>query len=761
MSVMKFTLAILTIAGCWRPFSWTSLIKHALYNAYTLLIISFLYSFTFTQFMDLILNVTNPDDFASTLYTMSAMCVACYKMFCLWVNHESLAILIQDLTAGLFKPFVPAEIEIRRKFDKMIQTYAMIYITMILITFLSNILLSLLTDFKERKLTFREWIPYNYSSYMIFCLTYTHQYLGIVASCIVNTSCDSLIIGLLLHICCQITILKSRLKNIRNDQSILRDCVRHHRHIIKYAQATNARFTKIIAFQFIVSTFVMCSTLYQLTTMALGSYYISIIAYMVCVLVQIFIYCWFGNKLKLTSLQLVDSIFELEWITLDNKIKKGLLIIMNRAMIPIEFIAANVFNLNLESFVGLLKTSYSAYNLLVHMQKQYTCIEMYRSYIQLCVYFLIKLRVEMEVLKLTCVIVMIAGCFRPLSWTSLFKRTVYNIYRLYVISMLFFFSLAQFLDIINNADNADDMTNTLNMMLTSSAACCKIFIMWFLYERILNLINCLTEEPFAPLDPGEMEIRQQFDRITRNNTLRYTLLIETTVSFIALRSLLTDFKHRRLTYREWVPYDYSSFLLFCFTYAQQMTTTFHAAIVNIACDTLLCGFLVHVCCQIAILEYRLNKLTRNEITLSYCVRHHDWIYKFARLVNIRFTYIIGFQFMASMIVICSNFYQLTKSPLNADSISLIMYTSNILTQIFIYCWFGNKVKVKSIQIADKIFEINWPILNNNAKKGLLIMMKRSTIPIEICTAHIFTLNLESFVGLIKTSYSACNLLIKT
>jgi len=64
------------------------------------------------------------------------------------------------------------------------------------------------------------------------------------------------------------------------------------------------------------------------------------------------------------------------------------------------------------------------------------------------------------------------------------------------------------------------------------------------------------------------------------------------------------------------------------------------------------------------------------------------------MVNARFKQIIGFQFMASTMLTCSNLYQLTKSTLNADHFPLIVYTSCILTQIFIYCWFGNKVKLK-------------------------------------------------------------------
>lgn len=121
MSILKFTLTISSIAGCWRPYSWTSLIKQTLYNAYTLLVICVIYTFTFTQFMEIVLNVNNPDDLTEILYTLSAMSISCYKILNLWINHEDFAALIQNLNKGLFKPLVPAEIEIRRKFDKLIE----------------------------------------------------------------------------------------------------------------------------------------------------------------------------------------------------------------------------------------------------------------------------------------------------------------------------------------------------------------------------------------------------------------------------------------------------------------------------------------------------------------------------------------------------------------------------------------------------------------------------------------------------------------
>ncbi|XP_011050414.1 PREDICTED: odorant receptor Or2-like [Acromyrmex echinatior] len=90
-----------------------------------------------------------------------------------------------------------------------------------------------------------------------------------------------------------------------------------------------------------------------------------------------------------------------------------------------------------------------------------------------------------------------------------------------------------------------------------------------------------------------------------------------------------------------------------------------------------------------------------------------------------------------------------------------MYTSAILVQIFIYCWFGNEVKLKSLQLINSIYNIEWLALSNSNKKDLLLIMKRAMTPIEFTSGYIITMNLESFVVLLKMSYSVFNLLHQT
>lgn len=49
-------------------------------------------------------------------------------------------------------------------------------------------------------------------------------------------------------------------------------------------------------------------------------------------------------------------------------------------------------------------------------------------------------------------------------------------------------------------------------------------------------------------------------------------------------------------------------------------------------------------------------------------------------------------------------------------------------------------------MIDYIFEMDWPELNDSFKKAFLMVMNRATIPIEFTSAHLFSMNLESFVG---------------
>ena len=97
------------------------------------------------------------------------------------------------------------------------------------------LVLSLLTNFKRRKLAFRAWIPFDYSSVSAYLLTFVYQCLFAIICTFGCVASDTLYSGLLIHINCQFEILEHRLRNIESNENYsVNLCVRHHNHIYKW-----------------------------------------------------------------------------------------------------------------------------------------------------------------------------------------------------------------------------------------------------------------------------------------------------------------------------------------------------------------------------------------------------------------------------------------------------------------------------------------------------------------------------------------------
>jgi hypothetical protein len=121
MRVLGFTFRILTSCGCWLPSSWHSPRRRLIYHSYTVFVLALVNTFTLSQFLDIILTVDNADDFTDNFYMLLAMIVSCFKMFSLLMNRRNIAILTDILMKGPCEPFEPEEMEIQRKFDKLIE----------------------------------------------------------------------------------------------------------------------------------------------------------------------------------------------------------------------------------------------------------------------------------------------------------------------------------------------------------------------------------------------------------------------------------------------------------------------------------------------------------------------------------------------------------------------------------------------------------------------------------------------------------------
>nr|XP_033331543.1 odorant receptor 46a-like [Megalopta genalis] len=278
-------------------------------------------------------------------------------------------------------------------------------------------------------------------------------------------------------------------------------------------------------------------------------------------------------------------------------------------------------------------------------------------------------------------------------------------------------------------------------------------------------------------------------------------------AWTVLGSLAVNFTSRKLLYRVWLPFEYKSATIFSLVYLHHALITVFSITLAVAYDSLFTGLMIHIYSQFEILGYRLRNVHRMaDDSVKHCVRHHDQIYKFvlmlcigrdsrhsrnsrrlcfntltakstskksackchsssclavdvfANMVNDEFKSVTFIQFFMTTGVMCFSLYQLSLSEHSGNLADVFFYGSCLLLQIFYFCWFGNEVKLKSLEVADMIFESEWTLLNDSTKRILLMMMRRATVPIEFTSNHIVSMNVEAFKTLIKTSYSVFNLL---
>ncbi|NP_001310779.1 Odorant receptor 44 [Cephus cinctus] len=373
----------------------------------------------------------------------------------------------------------------------------------------------------------------------------------------------------------------------------------------------------------------------------------------------------------------------------------------------------------------------------------------------------------MRTLPVCFVIFKFWGLWRPSDYLS-WMKILYNIYSLLIVVIMYSFMLFEFIDVFINIKSIDDFTMNSFMLVTFTNACWRVAKILAGRGKILKVINLLTSDYCVAVDKREVEIKEGYDGIARWNTLRYVILVQITVALMLIVPLSNESRKRILPFRSWLPYDLSSLKLFWLSYVHQCIAIMAAAYINVATDSFISGLMIQICSQLDILKYRLIKLPRlyninhrDEFlsSLTHCVLHHEHIFKFASAVESVSNPITIVQFCASAVALCSSVYQLSKHSVDsAKFMPLILYLLCMLFQLFFYCWYGNEVILKSMEVRDAVYEMDWILLDNNNKKALLMMMKRSERSIQIKSGYFIALSVEPYIKILKASFTAYNAL---
>ncbi|RZC39042.1 7tm 6 domain containing protein, partial [Asbolus verrucosus] len=345
-----------------------------------------------------------------------------------------------------------------------------------------------------------------------------------------------------------------------------------------------------------------------------------------------------------------------------------------------------------------------------------------------------------------------------------------NLYTLYAIvsTILFHFghNLFQTVNLFLILDDLEAVTGTIFILLMKIASSLKAYHLiknMKMLKKLMITINCNLFQP----KNSEQKI------LIQPNIKAWRICVSTfstfTVSALFLSSLYPvldkSFYQYRLPFLAWYPYNTKTSPQYEITYIYQALSVISLAVVTLGIDSLIAALNMFIAAQFDILNNDLRNLhpvnnnnNNNSIDvvndLKKCVHHHREILKFADYANRFYNWLLLVQFFVGGVSIGLSMFQLTLViPFSPEFYMLLTYGTAISVQVFMYCWFGNQIEVKSSDLSYSVFESDWTDLPPEVMKNFIIFTMRIQRPLKIAALNLFYLSLTTYVKILKTSWS--------
>ncbi|XP_011632358.2 odorant receptor 13a-like [Pogonomyrmex barbatus] len=216
---------------------------------------------------------------------------------------------------------------------------------------------------------FRAYHPYNVTSSPFYELTLFGQFLGMIYAANSYTVVDTFVAILVLYTCGQLSNLRCKLTNLRADttaefQMKLRTVVRRHEYLNRFAETIEDCFNMMLLLQMMGCSLQLCFQCLQVFMSLMDkmdevffSQFSFLTIYLVYIMLQLYLYCYIGEKLFVESTKIAYAAYDCSWYNLSVHEARSLMIIMCRARTPLQITAGRFCSFNRQLYSEVLKRS--------------------------------------------------------------------------------------------------------------------------------------------------------------------------------------------------------------------------------------------------------------------------------------------------------------------------------------------------------------------------------------------------------------------
>ncbi|XP_045496734.1 odorant receptor 94a-like [Colias croceus] len=372
----------------------------------------------------------------------------------------------------------------------------------------------------------------------------------------------------------------------------------------------------------------------------------------------------------------------------------------------------------------------------------------------------------------------VAGYYQIDIQSSRMKRFIHRIYMGFVLSLMIIYTIQQALKVYEVRENLGQVMGTMFLFLTHTDAIYKQILLWVQQGEIENLIAIMKGPRFN-------QCKKEHEGFLLN-TARYAKLLLYCDNGLAISTCFLWFvypiylhlKGNHIEFAIWLPYDENKDPNFYITSLYVWITTTWLAFSNTTMDVTISTLLSQSKAQLSILCYNLSTIVEqskeessriNESLSTILQRrfkdillHHMEIVKFTKSIENIFGNVLAYQFLIGGWIICASVYRLVDIEFGSlQFFSMLTYITCIMFEMFICCYYGSEVTYESIKLTDAAYCMDWVDMPVEIRKSLIIFMEGIKRPIRTMAGHIIPLSNDTFISVVKSSYSFYALLKST
>nr|WEG72118.1 odorant-receptor-24 [Grapholita molesta] len=360
------------------------------------------------------------------------------------------------------------------------------------------------------------------------------------------------------------------------------------------------------------------------------------------------------------------------------------------------------------------------------------------------------------------------------------KHSLHTAYRGVVWVLVIIYNLQHIIRVIQARHSTEQLVNTLFVLLTTLNTLGKQLAFNVRSWRIDRLIETLQGPLFATRNAFDDKVMRSNARVMSRLLMMYHGSIYLCGAMFGISPLINKLSGE-VEMTGYFPFDTSGWVGFGMALAFNTIVITLQAYGHVTMDCTIVSFYAQAKVQLQILRNSLEqlvgsdaKLERNiyvgsmgykdiedpafrvllKKRLTRCVEHYKLIVWFTSEVEAVFAEAMALQFFIAAWVICMTVYKIVGlSLLSAEFLMMFSYLGCMLAQLFIYCYYGTQVKSESEYINSSIYRCDWVSLSPRFRALLLILMARGTRPVALRTAYIIPMSLDTYISVLRLSYT--------